>query len=119
MIFEQAAAGGCQSYLVGCDESRCAVLIDPEISQIDRYRGLASQHGLTVRYLIDTHTHADHFSAGRELAKAFGAPLVMHRLSPAPHAQMRLDEGDLLKVGQLNIQALHTPGHTRDSMSLV
>lgn len=119
MIFEQIATGGCQSYLVGCEATRSAVLIDPEFSQIDRYLGLVSQLGLHVRYVVDTHTHADHFSGSRELGKALGAPVVMNRLSPAPFADIRLDDGDMLIVGEMRLQALHTPGHTRDSMCLV
>jgi glyoxylase-like metal-dependent hydrolase (beta-lactamase superfamily II) len=119
MIFEQIATGGCQSYLVGCERTRAAVLIDPELSRIDHYRGLGAQHGLSVKYVVDTHTHADHFSASRELGKALGAPVVMHRLAPAPFAELRLDDGDMLIAGDLKLKALHTPGHTRDSMSLV
>jgi len=119
MIFEQIATGGCQSYLLGCEATRSAVLIDPELTQIDRCCGLASQHGLHLRYLVDTHTHADHFSASHELARRLRAPVVMHRLSPAPYVDMRLDDGDMLIAGQLRLKALHTPGHTRDSMSLV
>lgn len=119
MIFEQVATGGCQSYLIGCEATNAAALIDPELSRIDHYRGLLAQHGLTVKYVIDTHTHADHFSASRELGKALGAPVVMHRLAPAPYADLRLDDGDMLIVGELRLKALHTPGHTRDSMSLV
>ncbi len=119
MIFEQIATGGCQSYLVGCEATCAAVLIDPELSQIDHYRGLCAQHGLSVKYVIDTHTHADHFSASRELGRLLDVPVVMHRLAPAPYADFRLDDGDMLIVGQLRLKALHTPGHTRDSMSLV
>jgi len=118
MIFEQVATGGCQSYLVGCESTQAAVLIDPELSRIDHYRGLLNRHGLTLKYVIDTHTHADHFSAGKELGKALDVPVVMHRLSPAPHADMRLDDGETLIAGGLKLKALHTPGHTRDSMSL-
>ncbi|MGH6910995.1 MAG: MBL fold metallo-hydrolase [Phenylobacterium sp.] len=119
MIFEQIATGGCQSYLLGCEATCAAVLIDPELSRIDFYRGLLAQHGLTVKYVIDTHTHADHFSASRELGKLLDAHVVMHRLAPAPYADMRLDDGEMLIVGDLRLTALHTPGHTRDSMSLV
>ncbi len=119
MIFEQVATGGCQSYLLGCEAAWAAVLIDPEQSQIDHYRGLLAQHGLTLKYVIDTHTHADHFSASKELGKALSVPVVMHRLSPAPHADLRLDDGETLIAGGLKLTALHTPGHTRDSMSLV
>jgi glyoxylase-like metal-dependent hydrolase (beta-lactamase superfamily II)/rhodanese-related sulfurtransferase len=119
MIFEQIATGGCQSYLLGCEATHAAVLIDPELSRIDRYRGLASQHGLHIRYIVDTHTHADHFSASHELSRILDAPVVMHRLSPAPYAQFRVDDGDMLIAGDLRLKALHTPGHTRDSMCLV
>lgn len=119
MIFEQIATGGCQSYLVGCAESRCGVLIDPEMHQIDRYVGMAAREGLRVRYVIDSHTHADHFSGARELGRVLGAQVVAHRLSPAPYVDLRLEDGDQLMVGGLRLKALHTPGHTRDSMCLV
>ena len=119
MIYERIATGGCQSYLLGCSETCAAVVIDPEISQVDRYLGLAARDGLRIRYLIDTHTHADHFSGTRHLARQLGVPVVMHRESPAPYVDMRLDDGDLILVGDLRIQAIHTPGHTRDSMCLL
>ena len=90
MIFEQVATGGCQSYLVGCADSRAAVLIDPEVRQIDRYLGLAARECLRIRYVIDTHTHADHVSAAKILGKRLDAPVVAHRLSPAPYADLRL-----------------------------
>jgi glyoxylase-like metal-dependent hydrolase (beta-lactamase superfamily II)/rhodanese-related sulfurtransferase len=89
------------------------------LRQVDRYLGLAARDALRIRYVVDTHTHADHFSACRELAARLGAPLVMHRESPAPHADLRLEDGDTLIVGDMRIRALHTPGHTRDSMCLV
>lgn len=119
MIFEQVATGGCQSYLVGCPDTFAAALIDPEASQIDRYVGLAARHGLHVRYVIDTHTHADHFSGSRQMAGRLGAAYVMHRASPAPGVDIPVDDGDLLRIGDLRLKVLHTPGHTRDSMCLV
>ena len=119
MIFEQIPTGGCQSYLVGCADTRAAVLIDPEITQLDRYLGLAARDGLHVRYLIDTHTHADHFSAAAELARRMAVPVVMHRESPAPFVDMRVDDGELIALGRLRLCVLHTPGHTRDSMCVV
>jgi len=118
MIFETVAAGGCRSYLIGCGETCAAALIDPELSQIDRYIALASKNGLRIRYLIDTHTHADHFSATQQLARELRVPVVMHRASPAPFVDLRLQGGELLVVGRLRLQALHTPGHTGDSMCL-
>ncbi|HEV2700031.1 MAG TPA: MBL fold metallo-hydrolase [Steroidobacteraceae bacterium] len=118
MIFETVAAGGCRSYVIGCEETCAAALIDPELSQIDRYVALAAKDGLRIRYLIDTHTHADHFSATQQLARELDVPVVMHRESPAPFVDLRLQGGELLIVGRLRLQALHTPGHTRDSMCL-
>jgi glyoxylase-like metal-dependent hydrolase (beta-lactamase superfamily II) len=119
MMFEQVATGGCQSYLVGCSDTLSAALIDPEISKIDHYRALARRAGVRIRYVIDTHTHADHFSAAKQLAEMLNAPAVMHHASPAPYASLRLDDDDMLLVGNLRIRALHTPGHTRDSMCLL
>ena len=118
MIFEAISSGGCRSYLVGCEDSCAAALIDPELSQIDRYKALAARHGLRFHYLIDTHTHADHFSATRRLAGQLDAPVVMHRASPAPFINLRLEGGDLLVVGKLRLQSIYTPGHTSDSMCL-
>jgi glyoxylase-like metal-dependent hydrolase (beta-lactamase superfamily II)/rhodanese-related sulfurtransferase len=118
MIFETVSSGGCRSYLVGCEASCAAVLIDPELSQVDRYKALSARDGLRIRYLIDTHTHADHFSATRQLARQLEVPVVMHRSSPAPFVDLRLESGESLAVGGLRLQSLHTPGHTRDSMCL-
>jgi len=119
VIFEQVATGGCQSYLVGCEKTCAGALIDPEVSQIDRYLALAARDALRIRFVIDTHTHADHFSASRQLAEQLGALSVMHRASPAPGVQMRVDDGEMIVLGQLRLQVLHTPGHTVDSMCLV
>lgn len=119
MIFEQVANGGCQSYLIGCGDTCAGALIDPEVRKIDRYRALAAQHGVRIQYIIDTHTHADHFSASKQLSEALGVPVIAHRLSPAPYIDLRVDEGDVIKVGNIRLTVIHTPGHTRDSMSLV
>jgi glyoxylase-like metal-dependent hydrolase (beta-lactamase superfamily II)/rhodanese-related sulfurtransferase len=118
MLFETVATGGCRSYLIGCEETCAAALIDPELSQIDRYTALAARDGLRIKYLVDTHTHADHFSATQQLARQLKVPVVMHGSSPAPFVDLRLQSGELLVVGKLRLQAMHTPGHTRDSMCL-
>jgi glyoxylase-like metal-dependent hydrolase (beta-lactamase superfamily II)/rhodanese-related sulfurtransferase len=118
MIFEAVTTGGCRSYVVGCESTCAAALIDPELGQIDRYLALTARDGLRIRYLIDTHTHADHFSATQQLARQLGVPVAMHAASPAPFVDLRLQGGELLVIGKLRIQALHTPGHTRDSMCL-
>lgn len=119
MIFETIATGGCRSYLIGCPDTHAAALIDPEESRIDHYLALAGKHGLSIRYVIDTHTHADHFSGTKEMAEKLGIPAVASRENPAPYVTLRLDDGDMLAVGKLRLQAMMTPGHTRDSMCLV
>ena len=83
MLFEQIASGGCRSYLVGCEATCAAALIDPEVSQVDRYLAPAARHGLRIRFVIDTHTHADHFSATRQLARRARRHLPA-ALSPTP-----------------------------------
>ncbi|HUP09101.1 MAG TPA: MBL fold metallo-hydrolase [Caldimonas sp.] len=119
MIFEQIVAGGCQSYLVGCPETCAAAVIDPQISQVDRYLALAARDGLRIHYVIDTHTHADHFSATQQLARQLGVTVVMHRASPAPFVDMHVDDGEMIVLGHLRLRVIHTPGHTRDSMCVL
>ncbi len=119
MILEQIASNGCLSYLIGCAETCAGAVIDANQAQIDRYTALAAKDGLKIKYVIDTHTHADHFSAAKQMGEALGAKVVVFRDSPAPYADVRLDDGDMLAVGKLRVKAMHTPGHTRDSMCLV
>ena len=119
MIFEELRSGGCCTYLVGCSDTCCGVVVDPELSQIDRILALVSKVGVRLHYLVDTHTHADHFSASRELGRRLGVPTVMHRSSVAPYTDVRVDDGETLIAGQLRLRVLHTPGHTDDSISLV
>jgi glyoxylase-like metal-dependent hydrolase (beta-lactamase superfamily II)/rhodanese-related sulfurtransferase len=117
MIFHQIATErGCQSYLVGCADSCSAIVIDPDIHEIEHYLALAAQSGLRIRYLLDTHTHADHFSAADELAAELHVPVIMHKDSPAPYVDMAVDDGEIVKLGKLSLNILHTPGHTADSI---
>ena len=123
MIFAQIATGGCQSYLVGCPETCAGAIIDPELQQFDRYRALATREGIRVRFVIDTHTHADHFSAARQLGEQLGAAVVMHRESAAPHATMRLDDGDMLQqrdrcafIDMMEHLNLNAPAHITEAL---
>jgi len=119
MLFEQIRSGGCLSYLIGCDETCGAMIVDPHLEQLDRYVALATERGMRIHYVAETHTHADHFSAARELGRRLGAHVVMHRLSAAPFADVRVDDGETLIVGKLRVRVMHTPGHTNDSTCLV
>jgi glyoxylase-like metal-dependent hydrolase (beta-lactamase superfamily II) len=119
VLFEQIRSGGCLSYLIGCDDSCAALIVDPHLDQCDRYLALVAERGMRVHYIAETHTHADHFSAARELGKALNARIVTHRTSPAPFANVRVDDGESLLVGKLRMRVIHTPGHTADSMCFV
>lgn len=119
MLFHQFRAGGCLSYLLACERSHVAALVDPEISLVERYLGEASSVGLRLKYVIDTHTHADHFSATHTVAQRLSLPAVMHRATEVVHVDLRVEDGEELLVGDLRLQVMHTPGHTSDSMCLV
>jgi len=120
VVFESVRTDrGCVSYLIGCTRASAAILVDPELSQVDRYLAIAAQQGLRIRYLLDTHTHADHFSGVLPLAQRTSALSVMHQLSPAPFVDLRVGDGEAILVGELRLHVVHTPGHTRDSICLV
>jgi len=119
MLFEEIRSGGCCSYLLACDATCSGILVDPELSQIDRILALLAKAGTRLHYIVDTHTHADHFSATRELARRLGIPSVMHRASIAPYVDVRVDDGETLIAGQMRVRVMYTPGHTEDSISLV
>jgi glyoxylase-like metal-dependent hydrolase (beta-lactamase superfamily II)/rhodanese-related sulfurtransferase len=119
MIFQQIRGGGCLSYLIGCEDTRAALVVDPELDLSDRYVALAAEKGLRLRYVLDTHTHADHFTATRQLGRQLGLPIVMHRRSPAPFVDLRVEDGETIIVGRLRVRVLETPGHTDDSICLV
>lgn len=116
MFFQQIADGGCLSYIVACPESCAAMVIDPALAHADRYAGVLQREGFRLRYIIETHTHADHFSAARQLRERSGAPIVMHRAGRAPFVDIHVEDGHTLVVGNLRPAFLHTPGHTADSM---
>lgn len=119
MFFQQLRAGGCLSYVIGCERTCAAAIVDPESSLVDHYRSALARNGLRAHYLIDTHTHADHFSASSSMAPELGVPVVMHRRSPAPFVDIHVDDGEMIVVGDLRLSVMHTPGHTQDSMCLV
>jgi len=119
MYFETVQNGGCVSYVIGCEDTFTAAIVDPVKEKIDRYLALAATRGMNLRYAIDTHVHADHFSACRDLARSHGVSIVMHRTSPLPFVDIPVDDGETIIVGRLRFRILHTPGHTADSMCLV
>jgi len=118
MLFHELNRGKCKTYLLACDETRQAVLIDPLKDRVDRYLALLAYYGSRLELVIDTHTHADHRTGAWDLRDLTGAQVVMHRRAPAPHIDVHVDDGQRLAVGRLQLEFRHTPGHTPDGISI-
>src|SRR5262252_8953555 len=95
-----------------------AAVCDP-IGDPEPYLQIAEQNGMKILYVVDTHVHADHISTGRRRAELSGAKYVLHASAGTQYEFFRVDEGDVLDLGNVQIQALHTPGHTPEHLCLL
>lgn len=118
MLFRELNRGKCKTYLVACEATKRAVLIDPLRENTARYLAVLAYFHCTLDYVIDTHTHADHRTGIFDLADLTGAKTVMHRRAPQPHVQVHVENGDVLELGECQLRFLHTPGHTPDGLSI-
>ncbi len=106
------------SYLFGCPTEGVGAVVDP-IGDVGRYLREAEEGMVPLRYVIDTHMHADHISSGRELAEAAGAEYVLLAGTETGYAFRGVEDGEVLHMGNTEIEVLHTPGHTPEHISLV
>jgi glyoxylase-like metal-dependent hydrolase (beta-lactamase superfamily II) len=83
------------------------------------YLRAAQDNEIRIRYVIDTHVHADHLSSGRELAELAGSPYVLHASAGANYDFLAVNDNDVLDLGNLQIRIIHTPGHTPEHISLL
>jgi glyoxylase-like metal-dependent hydrolase (beta-lactamase superfamily II) len=118
-FFEQIRSSGCLSYILGCKQEKVCVLIDPEIDKAEDYVKLARFFDSKLLFAIDTHTHADHNSACKIMRERYGVKIVMHRATDAPYVDVRVEDGEEIKFGQLSLKVIYTPGHTQDAMCLL
>ena len=93
-------------------------MCDP-IDDPDLYIRVARENSLNIRYVIDTHLHADHVSGGRRLAEISGAEYVLHESAETQYPFRHVRDGEMLDLGNVKIEALHTPGHTPEHISLL
>jgi hydroxyacylglutathione hydrolase len=106
------------SYLFGCGGRSTAAVVDP-VGDTDSYLRVAAESGMNIRYVIDTHLHADHVSSGRELANAAGADYALFGEANAAFPFRGVRDGEALELGNVVIEVLHTPGHTPEHVSLL
>jgi len=118
MEFAQLNDSNCKTYLVGCPHTKEAALVDPLVSSVDTYLSVLEKGDWKLRFVIDTHTHADHVSGGRLLRERTGADYVMHKKAGSQPSNRRVTDGSSLTLGSLTIEAIDTPGHTKDSVTI-
>lgn len=105
---------GCLSYLIASNGQ--AAVVDASLPP-DVYQRIASERGWTITRVFDTHIHADHLSRASKLAEATGATLFAPEQERVAYPFSPIRDGDVLRIGDAAVKALHTPGHTPESMS--
>jgi sulfur dioxygenase len=121
MIFRQLVEplSSTYSYLIACDETREAALIDPVVEAVDRDLALLGELGLTLKFTIETHIHADHVTGAARLREITGSKAAVPEKSGAAHVDVPVREGEALAVGTLTLEPLYVPGHTDDHHAYV
>lgn len=123
-------------YIVSCEKTKKAVIIDAGGDE-DRILAELNKEGLELEYIIATHGHPDHVCGNRKIQEATGAKIVMHKvdadffnenatknyfsmlgLEASPPTDIKVEEGDKIKFGEVELKVIHTPGHTPGGMCL-
>ena len=139
MILENLKLGTLETncFLIGCKDTKEAAVIDPG-GEVELILEKAAKHNLKIKYIINTHGHIDHIEGNKALHEATGADILIHKedsgmlTNPlingsilffgktviSPTASRFIDEGDIIKVGNLNLEVLYTPGHTKGGISI-
>lgn len=138
MLIRSAEVGSfaANCYLLACDETREGVIIDPG-AEARTILDMVAKEKVKVQYIINTHGHVDHVGANEEVRRALGVPLLIHEadgeMCKKPHASLSafvgklhlavpdrlLTDGEKIKAGNLTIEVISTPGHTKGSISLL
>ena len=106
------------SYLFGCGGHAACAVADP-VGDTELYLRAAEDTGMRIRFVIDTHVHADHRSSGRALAAAAGAAYVLNKEADVAFPFQAVSDGDRLPLGNVVIDVMHTPGHTPEHVCLL
>lgn len=138
MILEQFVVGSMAvcSYIIGCEQTKKAAIVDPGGDE-ELLLGEIDKRGLSLEYIIATHGHPDHVCGNKKIQDASGAKIIMHSadteffeqaevksyfamlgLEPSPPTDIQVNEGDDIKIGDVSLQVIHTPGHTPGGICL-
>ena len=107
------------TYLIASAKGREALIIDPVLENIEAYIGLLKELDLKLVKVIDTHIHADHITGASKLNKETNCSTIMGEHTPSEAVQIKVKNDEIIKVDNLKIKAIYTPGHTSDSYSFL
>ena len=121
MIFRQVFdnKSSTYTYLIASAKGREAVIIDPVIENVERYIKLLNELDLKLVKVIDTHIHADHVTGASKLKLATNCSTLMGEHTPADAVEIKVKDDEIIKIDQIEIRAMYTPGHTSDSYSFL
>lgn len=119
MIFRQLfdSNSSTYTYLIADLSTKTALIIDPVLEQVERDLNLLQQLGLTLKYSLETHIHADHITGTDKLRQLTEAKGVVPQHAQVTCADCHIQDGEILSLGQLTIKAIATPGHTDSHMA--
>ena len=121
MIFKQVfdQKSSTYTYLIASAKGREALIIDPVIENVDSYITLLNELDLKLVKVIDTHIHADHITGASKLKKVTNCSTIMGEHTPADAVEIKIKDEEIIKIDQIEIKAMYTPGHTSDSYSFL
>ena len=121
MIFKQVfdKKTSTYTYLIASSKGREALIIDPVLDNINEYISLLNELDLKLVKVIDTHIHADHITGASKLKEQTNCTTIMGEQTPADTVDLKVKDEEIIKLDQIEIRALYTPGHTSDSFSFL
>ena len=121
MIFKQVfdIKSSTYTYLIASAIGREAIIIDPVLENVEYYIKLLRELDLQLVKVIDTHIHADHITGASKLKKITNCATIMGEHTPADLVELKVKDDEIIKIDQIKIKAIYTPGHTSDSYSFL
>ena len=121
MIFKQVFdhKTSTYTYFIGSAKGREAVIIDPVIENVNEYIKILTELDLKLVKVIDTHIHADHVTGASKLKKATNCATIMGEHTPSEAVEIKVKDNELIKIDDLEIKSIYTPGHTSESYSFL